>query len=110
MTNADIILSERLELQKQGKIKSLPGKKITIVDDNGNDKVIDSPEMIYTIPAINAMNRQVKKGEKAVTSCQIWIPKEDKDEEQDNNEVIRKKEFIKKTAFFFTYSQTEKRK
>lgn len=32
MTNADIILSERLTLQKQGKIKTLPGKKITIVD------------------------------------------------------------------------------
>lgn len=110
MTNADIILSERLELQKQGKIRSLPGKKITIVDDNGSDKIIDAPEMIYTIPAINSMHRQVRKGEKAVTSCQIWIPKDDKDEEQDNNKIIKKKEFIKKKAFFFTYSQTEERK
>lgn len=110
MTNADIILSERLTLQKQGKIKTLPGKKITIVDNNGNDKVIDCPEMIYTIPAINAMHRQVKKGEKAITSFKIWIPKEDKDEEHDNNEVIKKKEFIMKTAFFFRYDQTEERK
>lgn len=52
---------------------------------------------------------QVKKGEHAALSCDIWMPKKKKaDEKQTDNEEENRGDFYKKHAHFFLSSQVER--
>ena len=62
---------------------------------------------IFTYQEWQKQGFQVKKGEKAKMTCEIWMPKKQTQEEIENNE---EKEFFVKKAYFFTQEQVEKMK
>lgn len=102
MTNAQIIFNERLNLMESGVIGNT-GRKLVLKNKDGEKKEIFEPEEIHTYQGWKALNKQVQKGEKAITSFQIWkhtVKKaKDKDEEEE-------KMFMTK-AFFFRECQTK---
>lgn len=111
MTNAQIIMSNRLFLMEQGVIKGIPGTSMTIKDENGERTVL-IPEEIRTYDDWKREGRQVVKGQKNVARFKIWMPKKakavaDADVEADEDAP---KGFYKKLCFFFTIEQTEPKK
>lgn len=104
MTNAMIILLERVELMKQGKIGST-GRIAIVMDADGNEKQIEEPEEIHTYQKWKSMGYQVQKGEKAVASFPIWKHVQKKPENEGDAPIER---MFLKTSAFFTMSQVEK--
>ena len=97
-----IIEQERIRLMNEGVIGTT-GRTVKLVDENGNEFEVAEPEQIHTYASWKALNRQVKKGEKAITSIVIWkhISKQKEDEELPSEKMFMKK------AYFFTEAQTE---
>lgn len=63
MTNQMIILTQQVELQKEGILK-FTGKKMTVVDLSGELVEIDEIQPIHTYNGWKSRGYQVKKGEK----------------------------------------------
>lgn len=113
MTNTQIIFNEQMELLKNGIIKST-GKQIEVVNALGEKLTVAEPEPIHTYAIWKQLGYQVKKGEKAKASINIWkhVAKTEEMEVTYENgstgieEVDASKMFMKK-AFFFTFEQTE---
>lgn len=104
MTNADIIFSERLNLMKEGKIKST-GRTL-IVEVNGEKQEIEEPEQIHTYQIWKELGYQVQKGQKAVAKILIWKFKPAKD--QEGQMLEEEGDMFRKMASFFSASQVEK--
>lgn len=104
MTNEQIILNERFELMKSGKIGTT-GKYIYIEDEEGNKKKVKEPAQLHTFFAWKKKGYKVKHGEHAITKLDIW--KRTKNDSDDKEENDKKPIFMKMTMFFFADSQVE---
>ena len=104
MTNAMLILMERVELMNAGKIGST-GRSIQVEID-GETKTFQEPEPIHTYAVWKELGYQVKRGEKAISRLNIWkhIVKKPKTEEEEKPQ----EKMIMKTAYFFSPAQVEK--
>lgn len=103
MTNEQIIFNERLDLMESGVIGNT-GRKITLENEEGEKKEIFEPEEIHTYRGWKECNRQVKKGEKAISTFLIWKHTTKKPKEQDEEE---KESMFMTKSFWFKESQTE---
>ena len=108
MTNAQIIMNESVRLLEEGILKGT-GNMLTMkcIDQDGNEfeKQIEEPEQIHTYAIWKQLGRQVKKGQKAVTTIVIWKHVNGKKNEETGEEAEAKM-FMKKSSFF-TIDQTE---
>ncbi len=108
MTNAQIIFNHSCSLLEKGIIKGT-GRIFTMENENGEKIQIEEPEPLHTFAIWKQLGRQVKKGEHAITQITIWKQGKDrttKNEETGEEETKEGRMFMK-TAFFFTYGQTE---
>lgn len=106
MTNAMIIMNERLNLMEAGVIGTT-GKTFEFIDANGEKIICNEPEQIHTFQHWKALGYSVKKGEKAIAKFSIWKYSEKKPEDGTDEETIRK--MFMKTAAFFSAAQVEKK-
>lgn len=110
MTNADIILQNRVFLMEQEVIKGVPGTALLWKDDQGEREIL-MPEEIRTFNEWKRLGFQVQKGQHAVAKFQIWMPKKGRkmaaDEDPEKDEEQMAKNFYKKVAFFFTKDQVK---
>ena len=72
MTNAQIILSNSIDLMKKG-ILNGTGKFFEVIDENGKKITIEIPEEIHTFQAWKSLGYCVKKGEKIKTTTKNKI-------------------------------------
>lgn len=102
MTNEMIIFNERVSLMNEGIIKGT-GRYITAVNSDGEKVQLEEPEELHTYAGWKALNRQVRRGEKSVSTLMIWKHSRKclEGEEEEQERVFKTK------AFFFTESQTE---
>lgn len=114
MTNAQIIMSNRVFLMQEGIIKATDAV-MTITDDDGT-RTINVPEEIHTFNEWKKAGRMVQKGQHAVAKFQIWMPRKNKkadaaEEAQADagadDKAMEAKGFYKKVAYFFTAEQTK---
>ena len=108
MTNAEIILSNRVFLMEQDVIKGVPGTSLLWKDEQGEREIL-MPEEIRTFDDWKKQGRMVQKGQHAVAKFQIWMPKKGKaaKEDPDADDQEKAKGFYKKMSFFFTIDQTK---
>lgn len=113
MTNAQIIFNASVQLMNDGVIKGT-GRVFKFTDDAGNVQTLEEPEALHTFATWKEMGRVVKKGEKCRAKIQIWkycAGKKDDDESKAEIEADGDGgKCYMKTAFFFTYDQTEEYK
>jgi len=107
MTNQMIILTQQVELQKEGILK-FTGKKMTVVDMSGELIEIDEIQPIHTYKGWKSRGYQVKKGEKAVAKFPIWTYSAKKKSDEDEENSIGTGHMYMKTSAFFTDEQVEK--
>lgn len=109
MTNAEIILQNRVFLMEQGVIKGVEGQALKWKDEQG-EREIQMPEEIHTFQAWKALGYQVQKGEHAVAKFPVWkfgqAGKKQKQEAGEDEEPQRGRCFMK-VAFFFTIDQVK---
>ena len=111
MTNAEIILDQRLNLMKEGVLKGT-GRFFTYKVINGEtgaeeERTLEEPEVIHTFSAWKELGYCVKKGEHAKASFTIWKYAECKKNDEEDGEQKEGRCFLKK-AHFFTIDQVEK--
>lgn len=110
MTNAEIIMKNRVFLMENEVIQGIPGTKLVWSDEDGKREIL-MPEEIRTFDEWKRLGYMVQKGQHAVAKFQIWMPskknarKKQDDEEQEKDAP---KGFYKKVAFFFTIDQVKK--
>lgn len=108
MTNNMIILMERVQLMKAGKIGTT-GRYVEVEHKDGTVEKLAEPEEIHTYQHWKALGYQVKRGEKAAASFMIW--KAGKSKEEPNPEApeenLEKMKMFMKLAHFFTMAQVE---
>ena len=108
MTNEQIIYNQQLDLLKRGVIGTT-GRIIHGQDEQGNKIEIEEPEAIHTYVGWRAHGYQVKKGQKAVATFNIWKCGKKKQKEKDKDKEIEEEEYMFLTkAFFFSSHQVEK--
>ena len=103
MTNAQIIFNASVQLMKDGVIKGT-GRVFQFEDDAGNIIELEEPEALHTFQSWKEQGRSVKNGEKCKARIQIWKqgkPYATKDGEEKEGRMFMK------TAYFFTFDQTE---
>ena len=107
MTNAEIILNNRVFLMEQGVIKATE-KMMEYTDENGK-RTINVPEEIHTFKTWQENGFQVKRGEHAIAKFPIWKYRKGKQEkeQEDGEEEQRNGRCFMKVAFFFTVDQVE---
>lgn len=71
MTNTEMIMSESVELMKQG---ILDGTMETVTDENGEEVELKIPEEIHTFDGWKKLGLIVKKGEHGIAKFPIWSP------------------------------------
>lgn len=114
MTNAQIILTNRVFLMQEGVIKAA-GNGVMITVDGVK---MEMPEEIRTFNEWKRMGYAVQKGQHAVAKFQIWMPKKaktkaaeaeaDAEAGRDAEEAeMLAKGFYKKLAHFFTAEQVK---
>ena len=119
MTNQEIVLKKSLELVKEGVLESTG--VIADVIMNGMKMTIELPEPIHTFAVWKEMGYIVKKGQKAITSINIWKYTSKMLNEETGNDAVDamnkqineqggKTSMFMKTAYFFKASQVEKMK
>ena len=110
MTNAEIILSNRVFLMEQEVIKGVPGTALHWKDEQGERDIL-MPEEIHTFDEWKKLGFMVQKGQHAVAKFQIWMPRKGKakakPEDEEQQEAGAPKGFYKKIAFFFTAEQVK---
>ena len=104
MTNAQIVLSNALELLDKGILKP-SGRMFTQVMPDGSQVEIPEPEVIHTYSGWKHRGYQVRKGQKAVARFPIWKHGERVDEE--TGELTDERCF-QKVAAWFTIDQVER--
>ena len=104
ITNAQIIRQASFNLMEQGILKPT-GRMLEQVMEDGTTIQIPEPEPIHTYNGWKELGFQVRKGEHAKASFQIWKYTGKKDEE--TGEETDGHCFMKK-AFWFTLDQVEK--
>ena len=112
MNNESIILQTRINLMNAGIIKPMGnGQTITIKTDTGEQTVL-LPEELHTFNGWLKRGMCVRKGEKHIAACDIWLAKKKTDSQDESKEenIQGEQEFVKKKAFFFTKDQVEPRK
>ncbi|MCR5357173.1 MAG: hypothetical protein K6E63_07190 [Lachnospiraceae bacterium] len=104
MTNEQIIFNARCQLMEEGLIGTT-GRTLVMEMEDGTTKTVPEPEEIHTY-AFWKQERglQVKHGEHAVCTLQIWKCKKKKKKEaqEDDKEIM----FLTK-GFFFSQNQVE---
>lgn len=109
MTNAQIIMTESVELMRQGKLKGT-GEFIK-VEINGEEREFELPEEIHTFNGWKERGFKVKKGEHSEIKFAIWkyTEKAKKEEEKTGNplEDAPVKNMFRKMSAFFTRNQVE---
>ena len=105
MTNAEIIMSNRIFLMEQGLLKATD-QKMMHVDENGVRKECFVPEEIHTFNAWKKMGFIVQKGEHAIAKFPIWKYSE-KTRKDDDGEEKKDAKMYMKVAFFFTAEQVK---
>ena len=104
MTNGEIIMRNKLELLKQGILK--PTGRVFFQElEDGTRIEIPEVEPIHTYNGWKEIGYQVKKGEHAKASFQIWTWKGQKNEETGEEEGGK---CYSRKAFWFTADQVEK--
>lgn len=118
MTNAQIIMNNRVFLMQEGIIKAAgTGEMIEIETEEGIVEV-EMPEEIHTFNEWKRAGFMVQKGQHAVAKFQIWMPKkakkkaEDAEDQEgqkrdDEEAKMAAKGFYKKVAAFFTVDQVK---
>lgn len=108
MTNAQIIFNASVALMKGGTIKGT-GQFISVEMEDGSTEELEIPEAIHTYSTWAELGRQVKKGEKCRARIDIWKYSKGKKiaDAETGEETEAEPHMFKKTAFFFTYDQTE---
>ena len=108
MTNAQIIFNHSIKLLEAGKIHGT-GRFFTMEDENGEKIQIEEPEPLHTFSVWKQMGRIVKKGEHATARIDIWKQGKDKTtkNEETGEEETKEGHMFMKTAFFFSFDQTE---
>lgn len=110
MTNAQIIFNASVQLMEDGIIKGT-GRVFEYEDESGELHRLEEPEALHTFATWKEMGRIVKRGEKCKARIDIWKPGKGKQDEQpdaDGDEITASKvRMFKKTAYFFTFEQTE---
>lgn len=109
MTNEQIIYKHQLELLKRG-IIGTTGRVIVGQDTDGKEIEIQEPESIHTYAGWRECGYQVKKGQKAIATFNIWkCSKKKKNDKENESEEKEEKEYMFLTkAFFFSRNQVEK--
>lgn len=107
MTNQMIILTQQVELQKEGILK-FTGKKMTVVDLSGELVEIDEIQPIHTYKGWKSRGYQVKKGEKAIAKFPIWTYSVKKKSDEDEENVKGTGHMYMKVSAFFSDEQVEK--
>jgi len=117
MTNAQIIMSNRVFLMQEGIIKAAGTGEMVEVKTEEGMITVEMPEEIYTFDQWKKRGFIVQKGQHAVAKFQIWMPKkakkkaqkeEDKkqpERQDDEDAKMAAKGFYKKVASFFTIDQ-----
>lgn len=108
MTNEQIIFNASIALMNEGKIKGT-GQFVTVELEDGSTGTLEIPEPLHTFATWKNYGRQIRKGEKCRARIDIWKhgkPKKVIDEET-GEEVEKVGRMFMKTAYFFTYEQTE---
>lgn len=110
MTNAEIIMNERIHLMEQNKIGTTGRKLKAIVMKDGVEEVriFDEPEEIHTFAAWKKLGYSIKKGEKAVAKFHIWKYTEKVVEAENGEDEETIKNMFMKASCFFAQSQVEK--
>lgn len=108
ITNSQIILTQSLELMKQGVLKGT-GRILVQELPDGSKVELPEPEPIHTYQTWKSLGFQVRKGQKAKCSFVIWkyIGRKTLNEESGEMEEVDGK-CIHKLAFFFTADQVDK--
>jgi len=109
MTNAQIIFNASVQLMNDGVIKGT-GRVFEFTDDAGNVQTLEEPEALHTYATWQELGRQVKRGEKCRAKIQIWKYCAGKKTDESKTEIEADADggkCIMKTAFFFTFDQTE---
>lgn len=108
MTNAEIVLRNRVFLMEQEVIKGVPGTALHWKDEQGERDLL-MPEEIRTFDEWKKLGFIVQKGQHAVAKFQIWMPRKGKakPEDEEQQEAGAPKGFYKKMAFFFTAEQVK---
>ena len=115
MTNEMIILTEQIELLRQGVLK-YTGRKIKVLNMISNEiEEIDEIQPIHTFNGWKKRGYRVKKGEKAIAKFPIWkyVTKVSKEvaeavDETDTDHIEGHGKMYMKTSAFFSDSQVEK--
>lgn len=101
MTNAEIIMRERMELAEQGILATSPD---TFIDVDGEEVEMEVPEEIHTFDYWKNAGRCVKYGEHAVAKFAVWSPtkasRKEQAEAEAKGEKPKMKMYMRMTSFF----------
>lgn len=107
MTNEQIIMKEKIDLLKEGKIKTT-GRILTIPLADGSVVQIPETEQIHTFQGWKERGYLVRKGEKAITKFAVWhYSKSKKIKVTPDGEENNGKCYLRMSSFF-SASQVEK--
>lgn len=112
MTNAQIIMQEKIRLADEGILKIVGWE--TFETPDGEEVDIPKIQPIHTYQAWKKLGYQVKRGEKAVAKFPVWkyLTKKKKEEEvpddADGEDKKRSGKCYMKMSAFFTDEQVEK--
>ena len=102
MKNEIVILDAKQKLAEEGKIK-YTGRTLAIELMDGSKYIFKETEEIHTFMEWKRLGYKVKKGSKAITKLQIWVPTV-----KENEDGIKITKFWLKNSAFFSESQVEK--
>lgn len=101
MKNEIIILDAKQKLAEKGLIK-YTGRTLMIELMDGSEYTFKETEQIHTFMEWKRLGYKVKKGSKAITKLQIWVPTV-----KENEDGIKTTKFWLKNSAFFSESQVE---
>jgi hypothetical protein len=102
MKNEIIILDAKQKLAEQGLIK-YTGRTLMIELMDGSEYTFKETEQIHTFMEWKRLGYKVKKGNKAITKLQIWVPTV-----KENEDGVKTTKFWLKNSAFFSESQVER--
>lgn len=106
MTNSMIILTNQIELAKEGKLE-YTGRVLKALLPDGTETEIKEIEPIHTYNGWKARGYQVRKGEKANIKFPIWKYTKKKKKDMEEEEAQAKGFCFMKMSAWFTKAQVE---